>query len=174
MPAKMGSSHGTGFITVGEGAFDEFASSFPMFDAHLASDALAISVYRFTFSWFVFPFPASSVGFTDGGSKAMLFVQGSQGIVRVVTLVRHNFTKGSEFAFSTMVSGDLTDVFLGLPQRIMNGGCIALIRTVQGHCDNRTRSHIYRVFSLVCQVGTPVLHFRNTRIRVVWVAPVFV
>jgi hypothetical protein len=95
---------------VGEGAFDEFASSFPIFDAHLASDALAVSVYNFTFSLFAFPFPASTVGFADGSDEALLFVQRSQRIVGMVALVCHNFSKGTDFVFPTMVSRHLKDI----------------------------------------------------------------
>ena len=100
MPAKMGSSHGTGFVTVGEGAFDEFASSFPIFDAHLASDALAVSVYSFTFSLFAFPFPASTVGFADGSDEALLFVQGSQRIVGMVAPCLPQLLEGDRLCFS--------------------------------------------------------------------------
>ena len=71
---KMRSSHGTGFVAVSEGAFDDLASSFSMADAFWALDALPVFVDGFLFGRFVLPFSSAAVGFADAGHEAVLFV----------------------------------------------------------------------------------------------------
>ena len=71
---KMGSSHGPGFVAVGEATFNEFGASFSVLDAFGALDASTVFVNGFLFGRFVLPFSAAAVGFADAGHEAVLFV----------------------------------------------------------------------------------------------------
>ena len=71
---EVDSSHGTGFVAVGEGAFDDLAAPFSVGDAFLALDALTVFVDGPLFGRFVFPFPTAAAGFADARPQAVVFV----------------------------------------------------------------------------------------------------
>ena len=54
------------------------------------------------------------------------------------------------------------------------GGRVALIGTLQGHRYHRSRVHIDRVLGFVCQVGSPILHRRDSRIAIGGALPLLV
>ena len=130
---EVGSPHGAGLVAVGEGAFDDFASSFSMGDAFVAFDALPVFVNDVLLGRFVFPFSAAAVGFADAGRQAVVFVQGAQGVVGVVAFVGDDFAKGLELISALGFFGHVAQIVFGLVERFVNRRRVALVRALQSY-----------------------------------------
>lgn len=62
----------------------------------------------------------------------------------------------------------------GLGHCLLDRSCIALIGTMQRHRDDSASLHVDRMFGLVGEMGAPILHLRDARVRIVRMYPILI
>jgi hypothetical protein len=176
MPPQVGSSHGSGFVHMGEASFDSLPALTQQALSALTSDPSTVLIYRLLLFLLADPVPASAVRFGTATPNRDFF-QNHQHIITVTALVEHQF--GGTFRiqllrFVVRIGRYFPNMLAALSQRFVQRISITRRRRLQGHGQHCTSFQIHRMLGFVGKVRTAIFHLRNLRIRIMRVLPVVV
>ena len=159
----------TGFIEMRIRSFEILTPSTRQGQPTHASDASTIRVHRGARRRLVRPVAPAAIGLRDIGPQVECH-EIHQRLITVVSLVGHDLVDDRRVPVGRHRHG--FELFDRRGDRLRDRRRIALIGALHRHAHDRPSLQVDGVLSLVGQMRTPVLHFRDPRIRVVWMPPV--
>jgi len=173
--AQVDAAHTSGVIVMCEASFDPFGPEASKQCAPFSFDPASVRIYSIAGIVFPLPLTAPPVGFGDVAAYTAL-LQTQYCLVAVVAFVSDDF--GQRFIVYVLtglgVRDDWFEGLCGLSQRFRQRLRISFVARTERHGDDRAGLQIRYVLGFVRQMRTPVLHLRNTGIRVVGIVPLFV